>query len=168
LDVPVFACTVYDESATLFPHRASGHGAHPKKAVALSRAITEALQSRLTHISGSRDDLYWQKYKCDIPAGLPHNASWKRGILSEEETLTFDSIPEYHGPLSTAHAGIEWIYGILGDKGLTELLAVDLTQESLGVPVVFVFVPVLDFSAKKRLYSPGLRMREYLAALGVT
>ncbi|MCI0685909.1 MAG: YcaO-like family protein [Sporichthyaceae bacterium] len=35
----------------------SGSGAHSDPAVALSRAITEAVQSRLTHIAGSRDDI---------------------------------------------------------------------------------------------------------------
>jgi len=38
---------------------AAGHGCHPCRAVALSRALTEAAQSRLTMISGSRDDVTW-------------------------------------------------------------------------------------------------------------
>ena len=35
---------------------AHGYGCHPAREVALSRALTEAAQSRLTHIAGSRDD----------------------------------------------------------------------------------------------------------------
>jgi ribosomal protein S12 methylthiotransferase accessory factor len=53
--VPVMVCHLWCEdapSATI-----SGSGAHPDPGVALSRAITEAAQSRLTHISGSRDDI---------------------------------------------------------------------------------------------------------------
>jgi ribosomal protein S12 methylthiotransferase accessory factor len=40
-----------------FPVRSIGYGAHLEPAVAASRAITEAAQSRLTTIAGSRDDL---------------------------------------------------------------------------------------------------------------
>ena len=36
---------------------AHGYGCHPSSAVALRRAMTEAAQSRLTRIAGSRDDI---------------------------------------------------------------------------------------------------------------
>ena len=56
--LPVFAATIVDRDASL-PRRlpaAMGVGCHPDRAVALSRALTEAAQSRLTVIAGSRDD----------------------------------------------------------------------------------------------------------------
>lgn len=40
-----------------FPRFFGGHGAHLDPDVALCRAITEAAQSRATHIAGSRDDM---------------------------------------------------------------------------------------------------------------
>lgn len=52
--LPVFVAEVWSED---FPVTASGSGCHSSASVALSRAITEAAQSRLTMISGSRDDL---------------------------------------------------------------------------------------------------------------
>jgi ribosomal protein S12 methylthiotransferase accessory factor len=53
--VPVMVCYLWREDAP--SAIISGSGAHSAPAVALSRAITEAVQSRLTHISGSRDDI---------------------------------------------------------------------------------------------------------------
>ncbi|MFI9387150.1 YcaO-like family protein [Kutzneria sp. NPDC052558] len=52
--VPCFACRVWSAD---FPVAATGSGAHSAPGVALSRAVTEAAQSRLTAITGSRDDL---------------------------------------------------------------------------------------------------------------
>jgi ribosomal protein S12 methylthiotransferase accessory factor len=51
--VPCFAAFIWSED---FPVFAVGSGAHSSISVALSRAITEAAQSRLTAISGGRDD----------------------------------------------------------------------------------------------------------------
>ena len=58
LRLPCFVCTLFDRHGnTCYLHRASGSGCHLYRRIALSRAITEALQSRLTHIVGGRDDL---------------------------------------------------------------------------------------------------------------
>ncbi|MEU3609800.1 YcaO-like family protein [Streptomyces sp. NPDC035033] len=52
--VPCFTAYVWSED---FPVWSAGSGAHSTPSVALSRAITEAAQSRLTAITGTRDDL---------------------------------------------------------------------------------------------------------------
>jgi ribosomal protein S12 methylthiotransferase accessory factor len=52
-EVPCFAAQVWSED---FPVTALGSGAHGDADIALSRAITEAAQSRLTAITGTRDD----------------------------------------------------------------------------------------------------------------
>lgn len=61
--VPSYYCVIDDSN----PHRKlphfGGYGAHLNKGIALSRAITEAVQSRLTYISGSRDDIYPDHYE---------------------------------------------------------------------------------------------------------
>lgn len=53
-DVPCFGATVWSRD---FPVTCFGWGAHLDAGVAVSRAVTEAVQSRLTAIVGSRDDL---------------------------------------------------------------------------------------------------------------
>ncbi|HEV3355167.1 MAG TPA: YcaO-like family protein [Pseudonocardiaceae bacterium] len=53
-DVPCFGATVWSPE---FPVICLGWGAHLDAGVAVSRAVTEAVQSRLTMIAGSRDDL---------------------------------------------------------------------------------------------------------------
>ena len=57
--LPCFDCLIIDrELNPLRPLPGSfGAGCHPCREVALLRALTEAAQSRLTSISGSRDDI---------------------------------------------------------------------------------------------------------------
>ncbi|MFC9602433.1 YcaO-like family protein [Streptomyces niveus] len=59
--VPVMSCYLWreDQPALLV----SGSGAHLDPHVALSRAITEAAQSRLTQITGSREDIHPAAYR---------------------------------------------------------------------------------------------------------
>ena len=56
--VAAFFCTIVDREPRswrqLYP--SSGAGCHPNRSIALLRALTEGAQSRLTLISGSRDD----------------------------------------------------------------------------------------------------------------
>ena len=65
IGIPSFRCHIYeaednpnDAQGTFF-----GAGCHPARSIALLRALTEAAQSRLTYISGSRDDIERRDYR---------------------------------------------------------------------------------------------------------
>ncbi|MGW1675206.1 YcaO-like family protein [Streptomyces sp. NPDC002324] len=58
--VPAFAAYLWHEDAAAA--MVVGSGAHADPAVALSRAVTEAAQSRLTFIAGTRDDIVTSTY----------------------------------------------------------------------------------------------------------
>lgn len=111
-----------------------GSGCHPSPAVALSRALTEAAQSRLTYISGARDDI----------------ASLARTPWTSEVFETFVEPPPARrfGELvdvSTGDVG-EDLAGVarrLRAAGY-EPFYVDLGRDDVGVAVVFAFVPGLE------------------------
>lgn len=107
-----------------------GAGCHLAPEVALSRALTEAAQSRLTYIAGSRDDLR-QLGGPDRFARLEPPAGSR--ALAEVGPLR---------PSADLAADRERILGALAAGGY-EPFAVDLTREDLGVPVVKVFCPGL-------------------------
>ena len=74
--LPFFTAYLWaaDSGATL----AAGAGTHGDPAVALSRAITEAAQSRLTVIAGARDDIAEHLYPpAGEPGGPPAGFSWR-------------------------------------------------------------------------------------------
>ncbi len=118
---------VVDLVAADLPQRWRGSGCHPSGAVAVSRALTEAAQSRLTYISGARDDV----------VGL-------RPVAPETAFDAFET-PEAGDPPPVCDASddagrdLERLVRALGRP----VFFVDLTREDVGLPVAFVFVPGL-------------------------
>ncbi|MFC8824742.1 YcaO-like family protein [Streptomyces sp. NPDC057137] len=90
--VPVMSCYLWreDQRALLV----SGSGAHLDPHVALSRAITEAAQSRLTQITGSREDIHPAAYRPAVhrhpgPAGGP-GAKWAEVVAKHTTGFATD------------------------------------------------------------------------------
>ena len=65
IGIAAFLCDIHDPSQDE-PRRLRrfhGSGCHPDRAIALARALTEAAQTRLTYITGIRDDLLPAEYE---------------------------------------------------------------------------------------------------------
>jgi ribosomal protein S12 methylthiotransferase accessory factor len=146
----------------LYPQRASGFGCHPYRRIALCRAITEALQSRLTHISGVRDDVFWSRYRDVIRIDDDAGRCWVRRLQAESENIVFDDTPEAPSRDSLQEL-LEWVLAVLAKEGLSQAICVDLTQRHLGIPVVHVTVPGLEGLLGHPAYTPGPRMQNLLA-----
>jgi len=110
-----------------------GSGCHPAGAVALSRALNEAVQSRLTYISGARDDVQLDTF-----------ASSTRFAWSElVETAGGESVAALADLSTDTVAGdLAALVARCDAEGL-EPFAVDLERPEIGVPVARVFVPGL-------------------------
>jgi len=107
-----------------------GAGCHPSPAVALSRALTEAAQSRLTFIAGARDDL---------PTFVAGSRAYD-AFAEPEGERDFASLAD----LSTDSVADDLARVLDGLAALgLEAWAVDLTREEIGLPVVSAFVPGL-------------------------
>ncbi len=61
IGVATFHCLITD-GADPQGHMGLGSGAHPDRAVALARALTEAVQTRMNYITGARDDLKFEEF----------------------------------------------------------------------------------------------------------
>ena len=130
LGVPVFFCEM---TLPDLPRIWGGSGCHPSPEVALSRALTEAAQSRLTYISGARDDLPEPPAVEDV---LKAHARFEAPTPERR----FEAIDD----LSTATVGgdLERVIEILAAAGHEPYL-VDLTRRSIGLPVARGFAPGL-------------------------
>ena len=147
LAVPSFACTIVDRETTGWRTLPafSGYGCHPDPAVALMRAITEAIQSRLTHISGSRDDIFWADYnKLGNPDDL---AEYRRIILDIQPQRDFRSIQSVSTP--TFADDIAAMIARLRQKGVRNVVVVNLSKPGIEVPVVKVVVAGLMSPSEK-------------------
>jgi len=153
---PVFQATIIDRS----PDRsrrlpaAAGFGCHVNRGVALSRALTEAAQSRLTLIAGSRDDAPPSLYlEFREPSAIERQLA---GIADQPTPRSFTDTPTADHP--TLDADVAHLLDALQDVGLTEAIMVDLTRPELEIPVVRMIVPGLEGYAEKVVdYRPGPR-----------
>lgn len=141
LGVPCFLCDLIDGTRETFRPlpRARGLGCHANKAIALSRAITEAAQSRLTNIAGSRDDI--------LDSGLQsanQAANWHLAVKQHAETRdgkTFDAIPSFD--FATFEQERAWLVDRLLQSGIGDPVVIDLSKPGWPVSVVRVVVPGL-------------------------
>lgn len=127
-------CIAADVVAGDLPNVWRGSGCHGSPEVAMSRALSEAAQSRLTYIAGARDDLTEFGEFLDAEAKY---ASFTEPVPSRR----LEDLPD----LATGHL----------DRDLTVLLdrltshgyaayAIDLTRPEIGVPVTSAFIPGLN------------------------
>lgn len=154
--IPAFVCDLAadrDDPGGL--RRFRGAGCHPDPAIALSRALTEAAQIRLTHIAGSRDDIPGPDYQETAAQKL--GAALLDAASSTAEPRRFGDTPGFAS--DDVALDLAWALGRLRAIGMERVVAVDLTRPDLGVPVVRVVVPGLEWSSTHRDYRPGARAR---------
>ena len=157
IGVAVVHCTLLERGSDpdLTLYATSGMGCHPCPAVAASRAITEAAQSRLTLISGARDDVARTRY--EAPSGLT-------GRLTERASQcrrSFAAVPDCSTP--TLEGDFAALLSALNDRGL-EPCWVDLAQPEIGLAVGRVLVPGLELLNEVEHYRPGVRARALIEA----
>lgn len=162
IPLPCFTCTVFDHRGeTFYPQRASGHGCHPYRRIALARAITEALQSRLTLIAGGRDDMFWSYYRDTLRVDNASGRDWALGVEAEPSRVRFEDIPEARA-FGTIDELLDWVLAALQESGFSQAIIVDLTQGDFAIPVVHVTAPGLEGPFGKPGYTPGPRMQRFL------
>jgi YcaO-like protein with predicted kinase domain len=151
IELPAYECTIFDspdETRWSLKGFRRGAGAHLAPQVALLRALTEAVQSRLTMIAGSRDDLFWSAYEGDDPAAL------RAELRAEPPSRAFRTMS-----LATAtfEGDCTTLLSMLRRVGVTSVVCVPLTRPELGVPVVKIIVPGLEGTVEADEYLPGAR-----------
>lgn len=146
--VPSFLCEIADASLGPEPQRHTGMGCHLDAEVALLRAMTEAAQSRLTYITGSRDDLSRREYRrVRAGGGAGPDGENGRAFASGPAKLETPSFAE----------DVEVLCDRLRRAGTGPVLLVDLTSKRFGVPVVRVIVPGMEGPDDEPTYVRGRR-----------
>ncbi len=161
LGVPVFSCTLVDDPASVHWRalpKIVGHGAHLLAEVALSRAVHEAIQSRVTVIAGSRDDLFPRDY-LDASGREDHARA-----VAESATATTPFEPGERHINDCFEDDLAWLLARLRERGIEHAVAVDLSRPGIDVPVVKVVVPGLE-PVRTPMWRPGPRARRAMEKL---
>ena len=156
IGVPVFACEIVDrdpgDGRPFLP--GTGAGAHPSRSIALSRALSEAAQTRLTTVAGARDDLRIAQYVRSLD-----RESWRAALsrVAGGGKRCFASAPD------AAHESFDddvlWLLCRLASVGIEQVVAVDLAHEDVDLSVVRVIVPGLEGPHDSAGALPGKRRR---------
>jgi YcaO-like protein with predicted kinase domain len=117
---------------------ARGFGCHPTRQVALLRALTEAAQSRLTIIAGSRDDMGRSDYRSWRD---PANAQRWREQAAARGSVPFASVASFES--TSFEEDLAFELEAVRRAGCGHVIVVELTRPEIGIPVVRVIVPGL-------------------------
>jgi YcaO-like protein with predicted kinase domain len=160
IGIAAFACCIVprEDGSMWHPAVDWGYGCHPDRRVALLRALTEAAQTRLTLISGLRDDFGRETYEQLLDPDVIK--SIRKRTLPAASARCFKDVPHFDG--ETIQDDVEWELSRLTNVGVERVVAVDLTKEEFGLPVYRVVVPGLE-AIFERGYVPGRRSRAQLA-----
>ncbi|MFQ5959312.1 MAG: YcaO-like family protein [Alphaproteobacteria bacterium] len=130
------------------PRRFFGSGTHPDPDVAVFRALSEAIQSRLIIIQSARDsyNLLRTQPRAAPPAprGQRAESPRRRSFSDVRGFKTLD-----------LRADLEFLLARLAEAGVPQCVAVDLTHPSWSIPVVRVRIAGLSsYSVNKRRVGP--------------
>jgi ribosomal protein S12 methylthiotransferase accessory factor len=121
--------------------------------VALARALTEAAQSRLTRIAGSRDDLQSAHVEAHrSPAKIA--ADRARTLAPAPAGARFERPPR---PFASFEQELAHLLDRLRAAGIDPVLAVDLSPPDRPFHVVRVIAPGLEGPSDNPGYHPGRR-----------
>lgn len=159
-NLPYFEAYIVEPILTMPIAISAGYGLHLDKSVALTRAITEAAQARLSHVHGGRDDIV-RRHNMFTFAGsdaeAAANESLRARIATGTAPVSFDSINDLHQCCSELPAAWNALMGIVRSAGLSTPIIVRLTPEFLPIQVVRVIAPGLEqFDPDSRRVGPRL------------
>ncbi len=137
------------------PFAAVGSGCHLWRGIALSRALTEAAQCRLTHIAGAREDLEGQDY-ADTAGRRAQTRQYLQAAAGPRRPFrpAGDPAPD---PSQSFSDSVEALLAALRRAGMDQVVAVDLTSVRFEIPVVKVLVPGLEGVDHEYGYVPKAR-----------
>ena len=129
--IPTIDCVISDPHSAVTPNAHGGCGTHPDARIALTRALTEAAQTRLGYIQGGREDL-----PDFAPAeGKPPEPTWN----CWGGTISFEDIASHQH--ASVNEDVEFILGRMRQSGFDQVVVVDVTRAEVGIPVVRVVAP---------------------------
>jgi len=158
--LPTFAAYLFDGVADVPVF--VGHGTHVSASIAALRACTEAVQSRLTHIHGARDDVieYHRRWRGMSWEGRQQVAAGLNARIRRAEPIRYGEIIDA-GPSSSIAAALEVTKAALRRNGFERICVFRYPGIVNGMYAVRVVVPGLEFYTSNRM-RVGERLLAYV------
>lgn len=155
-NLPYFSAFVLEPDNQSPISVADGYGLHPVAEIAATRAITEAAQSRLTHIHGGRDDivkriLFYQQHPHLDEETIMNNIRGK--ILNRSKMAPFIAPDEERYVPESVEKLWQYIKQKMAFAGFHHCFVYELSPENFPFSVLRVVIPKAEFieSEMKRI-----------------
>lgn len=162
--IPYFMAVVSECTSDNPIYVSAGYGCHPSRQIALTRAVCEALQSRLSFIHGGRDDLT-ERYERFAGWSRQARRNYAERLVTElsrnGKSIQFRKIRDYSKVATNLESALKLLLSALDRNGFKHVLRVIYTPENFPLQVVRILVPGLECfnQATTRI---GLRLRDYV------
>jgi ribosomal protein S12 methylthiotransferase accessory factor len=162
--IPYFMAAVCESDCQDPIYISVGYGCHPCKDIAATRAVCEALQSRLSFIHGGRDDLihrYERFRRWSSKARMRYAVNLLLKISRNGQSIRFTELPDHSGVATDLASALDVLVDALVRNGLGHVLRVIYTPPDWPLQVVRILVPGLECFTEttKRV---GVRLRNYV------
>ena len=164
--MPFFCAAVAEPEGSDPVYVSAGFGCHPSRRIALSRAVCEAFQSRLSFIHGGRDDLT-ARYSRFEGWAAERRALYAARLISKfkggKARVRFEETDDHTEALTGIEAAQEVLLAALERNGFLRVLRVIYTPGRLPIQVVRVLVPGLECFTETTA-RVGRRLRDYVSS----
>jgi ribosomal protein S12 methylthiotransferase accessory factor len=137
IGLPSFLVLTCDKDGVAGVEPEVGSACHASADVALSHALAEAAQSRVTRISGARDDYLPESF--DVAARFARDQAARR-LLRTPPARPFCA----RNRAATPEADLEAALAALLRCGMPQVACIDLSRADIGIPVVRIIVRGLE------------------------
>ena len=164
--IPYFMAVVAESKAINPIYVSVGYGCHPLKEIAVTRAVCEALQSRLSFIHGGRDDLV-NRYKRFKRASAKEQARYADHLLAQvsrdSSSIRFGSVSDHAEVISDLSSALDVLIDALARNGFKRVLRLVYTPPQSPLKVLRILIPRLECFTETTA-RVGVRLRDYVKA----
>jgi YcaO-like protein with predicted kinase domain len=141
IGLPAFTAIITDSAMASAPQvpryaHSAGSACHVSRSQAIVKAIAEAAQSRITRITGSRDDLFPDMYQEAEGAERKAIVELLSFVDPKLPPAPARAVPDFAGGIQALVAHLKW-------RGIEQVIAVPMKND-FGIAVVRMIVPGLQ------------------------
>ncbi|WP_170785535.1 YcaO-like family protein [Ruegeria lacuscaerulensis] len=153
IGIACFRCVIA-EAGGQPGHIGIGDGCHVDRSIALLRALTEAAQTRLTYISGARDDLDPAEFTDQAQS---ERCQYVRDLIDAAQPIqSFTDCPTHAS--ASFEQDRDLLLECLDRQGMSQVVIVDLSQPHIDIGVVRAVIPGLEAPHDDPDFIPGVRV----------
>ena len=141
-----------------------GFGCHFYTGIALMRAASEAVQSRLAYIHGGRDDLidgYKMYEDWSYQQRVEEYQRISNNIHRDQATIAYEDIPQLGNHFGDIDAYMDYALELLQSFGFNQVLRIRYTQPEEPIQIIKILIPRMEFFTLK-IPKIGPRLKAYV------